>query len=93
MASHSSALKAHRHSLRRREVNRANLSRLRSQIRTLRETVAGGDAAKAQQLLTGTLSLIDRSIQKGVLHENAASRHKSRLTRLVAGLSKGAAKA
>jgi small subunit ribosomal protein S20 len=86
MANHASATKAHRQSLRRRDVNRRNLSRLRGDLRSLRETVAAGDAAAAQKMLPATLSLIDKSIQKGILHDNAAARHKSRLTRLVSKL-------
>jgi small subunit ribosomal protein S20 len=83
MANHASATKAHRQNLKRRAVNRTNLSRLRSEIKSLRQAVEGGDDAGAQKMLTTTLSVIDRSVQKGVLHGNAAARHKSRLTRLV----------
>ena len=83
MASHASALKAHRQSLRRREINRSSGSRLRSQIKKLRQTVADGETAAAQKMLPGALSLIDKSVRKKVLHANAAARHKSRLTKLV----------
>jgi small subunit ribosomal protein S20 len=82
MATHKSADKAHRQSLRRQTANRANVSRLRTEIKRMRETAAG-DAGAAQKLLPGMISLIDKSVQKGVLHENAAARHKSRLSRLV----------
>ncbi|MBI3449376.1 MAG: 30S ribosomal protein S20 [Acidobacteria bacterium] len=82
MATHKSADKAHRQSLRRQLTNRANLSKLRTEIKRIRET-AGTDRAAALKMLPGTLSLIDRSIQKRVLHGNAAARYKSRLTRLV----------
>ncbi len=33
-----------------------------------------------QALLPQTVSLIDKAVQKGVLHRNAAARYKSRLT-------------
>ncbi|HZE88846.1 MAG TPA: 30S ribosomal protein S20 [Verrucomicrobiae bacterium] len=82
MATHKSADKAHRQSLRRQSTNRANVSKLRTEIKRLRE-VAGTDRAAALKLLPGTLSLIDKSIQKRILHGNAAARYKSRLTRLV----------
>ncbi|HKY34225.1 MAG TPA: 30S ribosomal protein S20 [Candidatus Polarisedimenticolia bacterium] len=87
MATHSSAIKRHTQSLKRRAANRSNRSRLRTQLKRLRETVAGKDLEAARRLLPGTIALIDRSIQKGVLHENAAARHKSRLTRLVNSLA------
>lgn len=90
MANHASATKAHRQSLRRRAVNRTNLSRLRSEIKSLRQKLEDGDAGGAQKMLTATLSIIDRSVQKGILHGNAAARHKSRLTRLVQGSAQSA---
>jgi len=90
MATHSSAIKRHAQSLKRREANRSNRSRLRGQLKKLRAAAADKDLETARRLLPGTLSLIDRSIQKGVLHENTAARHKSRLTRLVNSLAAAA---
>jgi small subunit ribosomal protein S20 len=83
MATHKSALKAHRTSLRRRDNNRANRSRVRTEIKKVRTAAEAGDGGTAQKLLPHTLSLIDRASQQGVLHDNAAARYKSRLTRLV----------
>ena len=83
MANHPSALKRARQNEKRRLRNRASNTRLRSQIRKLRRAVEEGNLDEAKQLLRPTLSLIDRSVQKGVLHDNAAARRKSRLTRLV----------
>ncbi len=78
-----SAIKQWRKSLKRREINRRNLSRLRTSIKKLRRAIQAGDASLAQQLLPQTISIIDKSIQKGVIHRNAAARYKSRLTILV----------
>jgi small subunit ribosomal protein S20 len=50
--------------------------------------VSAGDASKAQELLPGTLELIDSTAQKKVIHRNAAARTKSRLSRAVASLDK-----
>lgn len=86
MATHPSAIKRHKQSLRRHEANKANRSRLRTQIKKLRESVEASDMTSARQLLPETIALIDRSIQKGVVHENTAARYKSRLTRLVNSL-------
>lgn len=80
MANHKSAEKRMRQTERRNEVNRRNRSRLRTQLKKLRAAIADGDAAEAQTLLPETVSLIDKSIQKGILHPNAAARYKSRLT-------------
>lgn len=88
MATHKSAVKRHAQSRRREATNRRNRTRLRGQIRKLRAAAGSGDTATAGRMLTETLSLIDRSIGKGVIHENAAARQKSRLTRLVNSLGK-----
>ena len=80
MANHKSAEKRMRQTERRTEVNRRNRSRLRTQIKTLRAAIEAGDKTQAQTVLAAAVSLIDKSIQKGVLHQNAAARHKSRLT-------------
>jgi small subunit ribosomal protein S20 len=80
MPNHKSAEKRVRQNEKRREVNRGNRSRLRTGIKRLRAVLESGDAGSAQTLLPETVSLIDKAVQKGVLHRNAAARYKSRLT-------------
>ncbi|HZS45548.1 MAG TPA: 30S ribosomal protein S20 [Blastocatellia bacterium] len=87
MANHKSAEKRNRQTERRTEVNRGNRSRLRTEIKKLRTAIDSGNQAEAGKLLSSTLSLIDKSVQKGILHRNAAARHKSRLSGHVAELS------
>ena len=79
MANHFSALKRARQTDRRTVRNRANASRLRTQLRDLREIIAKGDKAAAEQMYRQTVSALDKAIQKGTLHENTASRYKARL--------------
>jgi len=79
MANHLSALKRARQTERRTARNRANTSSLRTQLRELREIIAKGDKAAAEQTYRRTISALDKAIQKGTLHENTASRYKSRL--------------
>ena len=79
MASHASALKAHRQNVVRRERNRQLRSKLRGSLRTIRALIDKDDFGKAKTELKGTISLIDRMVTKGVIHKNAASRYKSRL--------------
>ena len=83
MATHKSAVKRHAQSLKRKAANKGNTTRLRSQIKKLRDSVGTKDLAEAGRLLPETLAMIDRSIQKGIVHENTAARYKSRLTLLV----------
>ncbi len=86
MANHFSALKRARQTIKRSDRNRANRSRLRSALRDLRESLAKGDKAAAEQVFRQTVSALDKGIQKGVIHENTASRYKSRLSARVSEL-------
>ena len=80
MASHASALKAHRQSLKNREHNRQFRSRLRTALKDVRTAIDGNDKAAAKDALRDVVSLIDRMVSKGIIHRNAAGRYKSRLT-------------
>jgi small subunit ribosomal protein S20 len=86
MANHVSALKRVRQTERRTERNRANKSRMRTALRKLRAAVNSGNQQEAQALLRTTISVLDKSVQKGVIHKNTASRYKSRLTARVNAL-------
>jgi small subunit ribosomal protein S20 len=86
MANHYSALKRARQTETRTERNRANTSRLRSSLRELRESLAKGDKTAAEQVFRKTVSALDKAIQKGTLHENTASRYKSRLNKRLSAL-------
>lgn len=79
MANHVSALKRARQTETRTEVNRANRSRVRTCLRALRETFTSGDVKAAQAQYRRTVSVLDKSVQKGVFHHNTVSRYKSRL--------------
>src|SRR5262245_7002538 len=87
VAHHASALKQMRQSLKHRARNRKNLSLLKTQVKKLRAAIAKGDAETARQLLPETVGSIDKASKKGVIHGNAASRYKSRLTRRINALA------
>ncbi len=89
MARIKSAVKNIRKTRRRRAVNIVRRGRLRSQIKKLRLLLAKKDAGGAQRELGRTLALLDKSIGTGIIHRNAAARHKSRLTRQVNALQGG----
>ena len=80
MPNHKSAEKRMRQSEARRKINRGNRSRLRTTIKNLRSAIGTGDAKQVQELLPMTVSTIDKAVQNGALHKNAAARYKSRLT-------------
>ena len=80
VATHASALKAHRQSLKNREHNRQFRARLRNALRSVRTAIDGNDLAGAKDALKQTISLIDKMASKGIIHRNAAGRYKSRIT-------------
>jgi len=81
MPNHKSAEKRMRQSERRRKMNKANRTRVRTSIKKLRGAIASGGAKEIEEMLPQTISTIDKAVQKGVLHKNAAARYKSRLTK------------
>lgn len=87
MANHKSAEKRVRQNAKRNEINRSNRSKLRTSIKKLRSAVAAHDKGASGELLNPTVSLIDKAVNKGIIHKNTAARYKSRLTKHVNGLA------
>ena len=87
MANHKSAEKRVRQTAKRNEINRSNRSKLRTQIKKLRSAVAANDKNQSGELLNPTVSVIDKAVNKGLIHKNTAARYKSRLTKHVAKVS------
>lgn len=87
MANHKSAEKRVRQSTKRNAINRSNRSKLRTQIKKLRSALASSDKKQSEELLIPTVSLIDKAVNKGLIHKNTAARHKSRLTKHVSEVS------
>lgn len=87
MANHRSAEKRARQNIKRNAINRSNRGRLRTQIRSLRTALAGSDKSASDERLNPTISVIDKAVNKGIIHKNTAARHKSRLTKHVNGLA------
>jgi small subunit ribosomal protein S20 len=86
----SSAVKAYRQNLKRRDHNRQLRSRLRSSLKNIRAAIDAADLDGARAALGTTFSLVDKMANKGIIHKNAAGRYKSRLVKRVSGKSKAA---
>jgi small subunit ribosomal protein S20 len=80
MPNHKSAEKRMRQNEKRRVMNRGNRTKVRTYIKKLRTALDAGKTDEIQRVLPEAISVIDKSVQKGVLHANAAARYKSRLT-------------
>ena len=72
-----------------RQQNKSHRTRLRSQVKRLRQAIESGKADEATALLNPTIALLDHSRSVGVMARNTAARTKSRLTRHVARLNAG----
>jgi small subunit ribosomal protein S20 len=81
VANHKSALKAHRQTVKHHERNRQARSKLRTALKSMRGALQAGNTEEAKAALSQTVSLIDKMAAKGIIHDNAAARHKSRLAR------------
>lgn len=80
MPNTKSAKKRLRQSLERRSRNRAVKSAVKTQLRNVREALAAGNVADAQQGFQLAQKKLDQAAGKGVIHKNAAARLKSRLS-------------
>ena len=87
MANHYSALKRARQTETKTTRNRANKSRLRGALRSLKQAITKGDKEAAQSAYRETVSVVDKGVQKGVIHKNTASRYKSRLSARVKAIA------
>ncbi len=83
MAHHKDAIKRIRTSQEARARNRAGKSRMRSQLRDIREKIEAGDAAAASASLPATMSELQKLAGKGVIHRKNAARRISRLAKAI----------
>ena len=79
MANTVSSLKRARQTITKTAINRANKTKLRNTLRALREAIAAGDKKGLVQQYRSTVSVLDKSVQKGVLHKNTPPPYKGRL--------------
>jgi len=76
-ASSLSTKRALRQSRKKHTRNKADRTRLKSQLKKAR----AASSSEQKKLMSETFSAIDRMVKKGIIHKNAAARYKSRLTK------------
>jgi small subunit ribosomal protein S20 len=86
MANHKSAEKRYRQTLRRTEVNRARVGRIRTFVKKVELAIASGNKDDAKAAFIAAQPEMVRGAQKGVLHKNTVSRKLSRLNARIAAL-------
>jgi small subunit ribosomal protein S20 len=90
LANHKSALKRIRTSERRRLRNRVFISRARTEIKSARAEISGGDLNAAREATLTAIRTLDKAATKGILHKNNAARRKSRLMKRLVALQAAA---
>lgn len=88
MATHKSAVKRHKQSLKRRDRNKSAKNTIRTAIKNVKAAVDAGDKKLAADLLKKTESLIASGKTKGLFHRKNASRKISRVASYVAAKAK-----
>lgn len=65
-----------------RQRNQATKSRMKGQLKKFSAAVTEGNKAEAEKQLLASVSILDKTASKGVIHKNAAARRKSNLYRV-----------
>jgi len=73
------AAKRARQAEKRRQQNASQRSEMRTFVKRVVKAIARGDKAGAETAYKAAVPVIDRVAHKGLVHENKAARHKSRL--------------
>lgn len=89
MAHSSSAKKRIRQNAKRYQRNRTYRTRYRRLIRKSHAALEAGDASAAEAAVQKTVSVLDDTAGKGIIHPNKAARLKSRLARRLHELKQG----
>lgn len=82
MPNSPNAKKALRQSEKRRLAKRPQRAALRTVLKKAREAAVSGDSAAAESAFRLAVKSLDQAAAKGLIHKNAASRTKSRLSSL-----------
>lgn len=68
----------------RRDRNNAAKSRMKTFVKKASQAIHAGDATEITTTLSATVSVIDKTAKRGIIHKNAAARRKSRLMKRAA---------
>lgn len=80
MAQHKSAKKRIRQTVRRTEVNRRRVSRMRTYTKKVEQAIAGGDKKTAEAALREVMPELHRGVKNKLMHRNTVARKLSRLS-------------
>jgi small subunit ribosomal protein S20 len=86
-----SAKKRIRQNLKRRTINRARKSRVKTQIKRFETVLAGGDVQAAREQYRLVVKRLDQVSSTSTMHKKTAARKKSRLAKRLNALLKAKA--
>ena len=86
MAHSLSAKKRVRQNAKRRTINRARKSQIKTQIKHFDAALASGDAEAASEQYRLVVRKLDKTAATSTMHKRTAARQKSRLAKQLAGL-------
>ena len=86
MAQSLQAKKRAKQNTKRRTINRARKSQIKTQLKRLEETLSSGDAEKASEQYKLIARKLDKTASTSTMHKKTAARKKSRLAKKVNAL-------
>jgi small subunit ribosomal protein S20 len=90
MATHPSAEKRHRQTVRRTLRNKRVLTAVRTALKQARSAIGAGNLQTAKATVSAAARALEKASSKGVLHARAASRTVSRIQTALHKLAKNA---
>lgn len=87
MANIKSAIKRVGVNQKKHDLNQSYKSDMRTNVKRVEKLVEAKDMDNAKTALQQANKKIDKAVQKGIVHQNNGNRKKSRLAKLVNGLS------
>ncbi len=87
MAKSRTPLKRARNAEKSRMLNKSMKSRLKTGIKDYELSLTVDDVDASKEKLIQAISLIDKSVSKGIIHKNTAARKKSALTKRLNNLA------
>lgn len=91
MANSAQAKKRARQSEKSRGINASQKSEMRTYLKQVTKVAEQGNKTLADTIYIKAASMVDRLANKGVIHKNKASRHKSRLNARIKKIATAAA--
>ena len=87
MANSAQAKKRAKQAVKRRARNMASRSMMRTAIKKVRAAIESKDSEQAKSAFVAAQPIIDNMARKGIIHQNAAARYKSRLSAQVKAIA------